>query len=158
MIAQPHIQAEVDALVRRLRRVSTTAKRESQRAFKEAAPVLISAIQGRAPQSDEPHSRYSGGRIVATYYPGNLRRAFRTLVFRRSAAVFVGPKLDKGGSGGDFKGNRTDAYYAHFQEFGAPASGLPPRPFVKPAVDAAGGLTLRLATEFLKRKIDQASR
>lgn len=151
-------QSEINALLRRLRRVSTTAKRESQQAFKSAAPVLISAIQGRAPESDAPHSRYSGGKIAATYHPGNLRRSFRTLVFRRSAAVFVGPKLAKGNSGGDFKGNRTDAYYAHFQEFGAPAIGLPPRPFVKPAVNAAGGLTLRLATEFLKRKIDQAVR
>ena len=83
-----------------------------------------------------------------------MRRAFRTLQFRRSAAIFVGPKIDKSGSGGEFKGRRTDAYYAHFVEFGAPAAGLPPRPFVKPAVDAAGPLTLRLATEFLKRKID----
>lgn len=138
--------------------MSVTAKRDSQQAFKQAAPVLISAIQGRAPESEAPHSRYSGGKIVATYYPGNMRRAFRTLIFRRSAAVFVGAKLDKSGSGGEFKGNRADAYYAHFIEFGAPAAGLPPRPFVKPAVDAAGGLTLRLATEFLKRKIDQATR
>lgn len=117
--------------------------------------MLISAIQGRAPESEAPHSRYKGGRIVATYYPGNLRRAFRTLVFRRSAAVFVGPKLDKAGSGGDFRGNRTDGYYAHWVEFGAPAAGLPPRPFVKPAADAAGPLVLRLATEFLKRKIEK---
>lgn len=150
------IQSEVNDLLRKLRRVSNTAKRDSQRAFKEAAVPLISAIRGRAPQSDEPHSRYSGGQIVATYYPGNLRRAFRTLTFRRSAAVFVGPKLDKGGAGGEFRGARADAYYAHWIEFGAPAAGLSPRPFVKPAVDAAGGLTLRLATEFLKRKIEAA--
>lgn len=156
MNAQPHIQAEVNDIIRRLRRVSVSAKKDSQDAFKQAAPVLISAIQGRAPESEEPHSRYSGGRIVATYYPGNLRRAFRTLQFRRSAAVFVGPKLDKGGTGGEFRGRRADAYYAHFIEFGAPAAGLPPRPFVKPAADAAGTLTLRLATEFLKRKIEAA--
>lgn len=156
-MTQPHIQKEVNDLIRRLRKVSTTAKKGSQQAFREAAPVLISAIQGRAPESEAPHSRYSGGKIVATYHQGNLRRAFRTLVFRRSAAVFVGPKLDKGGSGGEFRGNRADAYYAHWIEFGAPAAGLPPRPFVAPAVDAAGGLTLRLATEFLKRKIDRVA-
>ena len=148
------VQEEINDLIRKLRRVSTIAKQESQQAFKDAAPVLVSAIRGRAPESDVPHSRYNGGRLVATYYPGNLRRAFRTLVFRRSAAVFVGPKLDKAGSGGDFKGNRTDGYYAHWVEFGAPAAGLPPRPFVKPAADAAGPLVLRLATEFLKRKIE----
>lgn len=151
---QPHIQEEINGLIHKLRRVSTTAKKDSQQAFKEAAPLLVSAIQGRAPESDAPHSRYSGGRIVATYYPGNLRRSFRTLVFRRSAAVFVGPKLDKAGGKGDFRGNRTDAYYAHFVEFGAPAAGLPPRPFVRPAAEAAGPIVLRLATEFLKRKIE----
>lgn len=152
------LQQEVNDLMRKLRKVSTAAKRDSQQAFRQAAPVLISAIQGRAPVSEAPHSRYSGGRIAATYHPGNLRRAFRALVFRRSAAVFVGPKLDKAGTGGDFRGNRADAYYAHWVEFGAPAAGLPPRPFVKPAVDAAGGLTLRLATEFLKRKIESAAK
>lgn len=148
------LQSEINALVRRLRKVSYTAKRDSQQAFRQASPLLIAAIQGRAPQSEAPHSRYSGGKIAATYYPGNLRRSFRTLTFRRSPAIFIGPRLDKQGSGGDFRGNRADGYYAHFIEFGAPAAGLPPRPFVAPAVEAAGPLTLRLATEFLKRKID----
>lgn len=148
------LQRELNDAIRKLNKVSVTAKRESQQAFRQAAPLLISAIQGRAPESEGPHSRYSGGKIAATYYPGNLRRAFKTLTFRRSAAVFVGPKVDKSGSGGQFRGSRTDAYYAHWVEFGAPAAGLPPRPFVKPAVDAAGAATLRVATEFLKRKIE----
>jgi len=149
-------QAEINDLIRKLYRVSDTAKRASQQAFREAAPVLISAIQARAPESGEPHNRYSGGQVKATYYPGNLRRAFRTLQFRRSAAIFVGPRLDKSGSGGEFRGSRADAYYAHWVEFGAPAAGLPPNPFVKPAADAVGAFTLRLATEFLKRKIEAA--
>lgn len=148
------VQKEIDELVRKLRKVSDRAKTDSRAAFREAAPVLISAIQGRAPQSDAPHHRYSGGKIKATYYPGNLKRSIKALTFRRSAAIFVGPRLDKAGSAGDFKGVRTDGYYAHWMEFGAPAAGIPPRPFVKPAVQAAGGLTLRLATVFLKRKID----
>lgn len=151
----PQLQSEVNALIRRLRRISSTAKRDSQQAFRLASPIMISAIKGRAPESEAPHSRYTDGKIKATYYPGNLRRSFGTLVFRRSPAVFVGPKLDKSGSGGEFRGNRTDAYYAHFVEFGAPAAGIPPRPFVAPAVQATAGITLRLATEFLKRQIDR---
>lgn len=149
------LQSEVNDLIKKLRRVSDNAKRDSRQAFGQAAPVLISAIQGRAPESEGPHSRYSGGKIKATYYPGNLRRSFRKLIFRQSPAVFVGPRLDKSGSGGEYKGSRTDAYYAHWVEFGAPGAGLPPRPFVKPAVSAAGAATLRIATEFLKRKIEK---
>ena len=148
------IQLEVDALIRKVRKISETAKKDSQQAFKEAAPVLISAIQARAPESDGIHVRYSNGKVVAWYYPGNLKRAFRALLFRKSAAVFVGPKLDKAGSRGYFSGKRADGYYAHWMEFGAPGAGIPPRPFVKPAVQAAGSLTLRIASEFLKRKID----
>ena len=148
------IQLEVNELVRKLRQVSDTAKKDSRQAFKEAAPVLISAIQARAPESDAPHMRYSNGKVVATYSPGNLKRSFRALLFRKSQAVFVGPKLDKAGSRGDFSGTRADGYYAHWMEFGAPGAGIAPRPFVKPAVQAAGSLTLRIATEFLKRKID----
>lgn len=165
------LKREVEQLQKKLRAVSDNAKKQSQTAFKQAAPILISAIQGRAPKSEEPHYRYktpkiSGklrapnglGKIHATYMPGNLIRSFRTLVFRKSAAVYVGPKVDKQGSGGTFSGRRVDGYYAHWQEFGAPEAGIQPRPFVRPAVDAAGETTLRLATQFLKREIEKAAK
>lgn len=159
---------ELDDLRRKLTAISGVAKKQSQAAFKEAAPILISAIQGRAPQSDAPHYRYStpkiaqrlrapngSGVIVATYMPGNLRRSFRTFAFRKSAAIHVGPKLDKSGSGGVFTGARTDAFYAHWTEFGAPEAGISPQPFVRPAVSAAGPQTLRFAAELLKRHIER---
>lgn len=168
--ANIELQKEIDTLQKKLRAVSDTAKRQSQTAFKQAAPILISAIQGRAPQSDAPHFRYntpkvSGnlrapngmGNIVATYMPGNLKRSFKTLVFRKSAAVHVGPKLDKQGRGGVFSGARVDGYYAHWMEYGAPEAGITPQPFVRPAVAASGPTTLRVATEFLKREINKAA-
>ena len=154
----PIFQQNLNDAIRALYRVSDTAKRESRQAFKAASGVLIGAIQARAPESMEPHHRYSGGRIVATYYPGNLRRGFKTLTFRRSSAVFIGPVVDKSGSGGEFRGARADAFYAPWVEFGAPGAGIAPQPFVKPAVQAAGDLTLRIATDFLKRKIEQHAR
>lgn len=162
---------ELEVLKKKLASVSDNAKKASQGAFRQAAPILISAIQGRAPQSDAPHHRYntpkiSGrlrapnglGKIVATYMPGNLKRSFKALVFRRSAAVFVGPKLDKRGGGGTFSGARTDGYYAHWVEYGAPEAGIAPQPFVRPAVAAAGPTTLRLATELIKREIEKRAR
>jgi len=160
------IQGEVNELMRKLRAVSDNAKKKSQTVFKESAGLLISAIKGRAPISEKAHSRYSTpkasgriraphgqGRIVATYNPGNLGRSFRTLIFRQSAAVFVGAKLAKENYTGLFSGGRTDGYYAHWMEYGAPGAGIPAQPFVRPAVDAAGGITLRFAAELLKREI-----
>lgn len=164
-------QREINDLIKALRKVSETAKKQSQNAFREAAGPLISAIKARAPQSEKAHSRYStsklsgkvrapkgGGNIVATYQPGNLQRSFKTLTFRKSAAVFVGPNLAKSNKKGVFAGARTDAYYAHWVEFGAPAQNIPATPFVRPAVDAAGDLTLRLASELLKREIQKLNK
>lgn len=161
---------EIAELRKKLYAISDNAKKQSQTAFRKAAPILIDAIQSRAPQSDAPHSRYDTpkiaghlrapngmGQIVATYTPGNLKRSFKTLVFRKSAAVYVGPKVDKRGSGGTFTGTRTDGYYAHWMEYGAPEANIPPRPFVRPAVDAAGEPTLRLATQYLKKEIEKAA-
>lgn len=159
-------QQEINDLIRALRKVSETAKKSSQKAFKEAAGPLISAIKARAPQSEKAHHRYStskisgkikapkgSGNIVATYRPGNLQRSFKTLTFRSSAAVFIGPKLAKGNNKGTFAGAKTDGYYAHWVEFGAPGQNIAPSPFVRPAVDAAGEITLKIAVELLKREI-----
>jgi len=164
-----NIQGEVNELVRKLRAVSDNAKKQSQTVFKEAAGPLVAAIKARAPMSEKAHSRYSTpkasgkiraprgqGRIVATYNPGNLQRSFRTLTFRQSAAVFIGAKLEKGNARGTFSGSRTDGYYAHWMEYGAPGAGIPAQPFVRPAVDAAGGITLRFAAELLKREIEKS--
>lgn len=164
------LKRELELLKKKLYSISDTAKKESQGAFKQAAPILISAIQARAPQSEKPHFRYDTpklaqrlrapnglGKIIATYMPGNLKRSFKTLVFRRSASIHVGPKVDKQGSGGVFSGNRTDGYYAHWMEFGAPEIGLAPRPFVRPAVSAAGELTLKFAAALIKRIIEKAA-
>jgi len=165
---EKEFERELEVLLRKILAISNNAKKESQAAFGQAAPILISAIQARADQSDKPHFRYNTpkvatklrapngmGVVVAKYMPGNLKRSFKTLIFRKSAAVFVGPKLDKSGSGGTFSGNKTDGYYAHWMEYGAPEAGIEPRPFVRPAVAAAGPQVLRFAAELLKRIIEK---
>lgn len=168
VISDKQLEAEIAMLRKKLFEISNTAKRESNKAFRQAAKPLITAIQARAPQSNAPHYRYDTpkiagnlkapngmGVIKATYMPGNLKRSFKTLFFRRSAAVFVGPKLDKQGSGGTFSGNKTDGYYAHWQEFGAPEAGIAPRPFVRPSVAAVGPQSLQIASEQLKKAIEK---
>lgn len=140
------LQRDIDRTVRRLEKLAAKTIAGSNTVLRKSAVPLVNEIKRRAPVSDEPHSRYKNGQIDVTYQPGNLRRSFRVLKFRRSPALFVGPLVGPDGS--------ADGYYAHWQEFGAPAAGIPPRPFVKPAADAAGPVVLKLATNALKRQIE----
>jgi len=156
------LQTELNALIKSLQGVSDAAKKDADRVLTEAAGPLRSVVQGKAPQSDRPHSRYStpkaagklrapkgSGRIVATYQPGNLKQSFSILAFRRARfAKFIGPKLDK-----SRKGRQPDGYYAHNVEFGTVKQSA--QHFVQAAVDAAGDTTLRFAAELMKRTIDR---
>lgn len=155
----PALQSELNTLIRKLDGLSAASKRERDRVLTEAAGPLRSAIAGRAPQSDKPHSRYSTpkisgklrapkgrGVVVATYQPGNLRKSVQTLRFRRSKAVFIGPKVRRSG------GQMPDGYYAHMVNFGTVKQ--PAQHFVEAGVAAAGGTSLRLAAELMKRKIE----
>lgn len=153
------LQSELNTLIRKLDGLSGATKRERDRVLMEAAGPLRSAIAGRAPQSDKPHSRYSTpkisgklrapkgmGRIVATYQPGNLRKSVQTLRFRRSKAVFIGPKVRRSG------GQMPDGYYAHMVNFGTTQQSA--QRFVEAGVAAAGDTSLRLASQLMKRKIE----
>lgn len=156
MALDPRLQAELNEAIRKLRQVAPVAKKDLQADLSDAARLLVGAVQARAPVGDREHSRYRTAKVVkgvrapkglgtkvATYQPGNLRKSFRALRFRRSQAVFVGPKL----------GGSPDGYYAHFTEFGTrhqPAQG-----YVKAATAAAGQQTLEFATKLIKRRIEQ---
>lgn len=113
------------------------ARREVAQA---ALPFVIPAIQNASPVGKRIHKRYNTpkltkklrapkgyGRVVATYYPGNLRQsvidlATRKAKFRKSPAVVVAPFYGRRGSKGTFgKGKRVDAYYAHMVYGGAEA-------------------------------------
>lgn len=97
-----------------------------------AANFLIKTIKSNIKDSSKPHFRYGTpklnesirapkgkGKVVATYYPGNLRKSITKLRFRRSSGIWVGPKVNKREPSGAFgKGRRVDGWYAHFQEFG----------------------------------------
>lgn len=152
-------QQELNTLIRKLDGLSAATKRDRNRVLTEAAGPLRSAIAGRAPQSDKAHSRYStpkiagkirapkgSGVIAATYQPGNLRKSIQTLRFRRSQAVFIGPKVHRS------EGKTPDGYYAHMVNFGTAKQRA--QRFVEAGVNAAGDTSLRLAIELLKREIE----
>lgn len=154
------LQDEVNTAVKKLYRIADRGKRKATSALRRGAAPLVTAAKANAPQHDKPHHRYKDGRIVATYYPGNLRRSIRVLPLRRAkAAVLIGPKLASLGGGsseGQFKGQRVDGYYAHMVEFGT--INQPPQPYMRPAAQQAGGAALRLALNELKKEIDAAAR
>lgn len=64
--------------------------------------------------------RYSGGKRVAAYKIGNLKRSVKILHhLRRSPYAIVGPKKSKGSSKGYFDNyTRVDPYYAHMVDQG----------------------------------------
>lgn len=141
-----NIQSEINVLVRKLQTISDTARRDSRLAFSEGAKPLIAAIKASAPVSAAPHIGRGPGGVNVVYRPGNLRRSFRKLLFRRSSAVFVGPKVDFAG------GASANGYYAHFVEFGTVNQA--PQPFVRPVAATVGPVALRISAVALKRMID----
>lgn len=102
----------------------------------EAGKLIINSAKAKVPVSKKPHNRYSNGKIVATYYPGNLKKSIGIVKFKQKKGkiTFVGPRLAKNQTGGDFKGNKTDGYYGHFIEYGTKA-GQSAQPYMRPAYD-----------------------
>lgn len=77
---------------------------------------------GRIKRSYRPEwsVRYSGGKKVASYKIGNLKRSVKILHhLRRSPFAIVGPKKNKGTKTGYFDNyTRVDPYYAHMVDQG----------------------------------------
>jgi len=121
------IEIEVAQAVKKLHSLrKELSKRELQKPLRESARILVKEARSNIPKHTKPHHRYGTskvvgkirapkgfGRIVATYYPGNLRRSLQILTFRKSKNVFVGFKARRGASSkGTFKGRKFDGYYA----------------------------------------------
>lgn len=177
------LNQQLNKLVRSLQEIDKEVKKAALPALTKAARPIVTAARNNADTSEEIHFRYNtsklvkgirapkgSGQIVATYRPGNLKGSIKTMRFRRSNnAVFVGPVVSRSGTGSfgptsTYEGGiipsnaRSDGYYARWVEFGAPAIGLAPNPFMKPAADQAGGTALRLAVVELKAAIEAAGR
>lgn len=144
----PHIQKDIDKLMRKLEYVTDNARKESKAALRKGSVFIVQNVVQRAPQSEKTHYRYKAGGQRTEYTPGNLKRSIKTLVFRNSQAVFVGPAVGK-------RATKGDGWYAHFVEYGIPSKKYPPNPFFRAGVAAAGDLPIEYAAKILKRKIEQ---
>jgi len=158
----PQLQSEIDVAMRRLKDLSDELKKDSGRALRSGAKIILQEIQDRAPVGSKPHKRYSTpklakgirapkgmGRVVATYQPGNLEKSFGIMVFRGSEAVFVGPRSGrKAKAAGGY-----DGYYAHMVDRGTVHSRADN--FVGPAVAAAEKEATDVIVTMLKKKIEK---
>ena len=138
------IQAELNTVIAKLDRLGREVQTNVKGDLREAATIIVSSIKGAAPVGTAPHSRYSGGKVVATYKPGNWRRSIQVLPLRRAKkAVLVGPK-SRGGS--------VDGFYARFLEFGT--KNIKALHFIEKASAASGEIAQRIALQLIKRRVE----
>lgn len=156
------LQQEIARVNEILYGLSRNIKKERQGVLRKAAAPLVRAAQDRAPVSNFEHKRYARhggakagkgqGEVVATYEPLNLENSLRVMVFPRSEAVFVGPKIGKGGNRFGPSTGKYDPYYAHMVEFGTSNSSA--RPFMRPAWAQMEGPVTRDVLERFKKLVD----
>jgi len=108
----------MDELIRAMNKIKDAAKnKDIDKIERKAAKVMVEEMRSQIPQSKKPHHRYSKGKIVATYYPGNLRRSIGVIRLKNSFFKWIGPRKSRN-SKGEFKGSKVDGYYANFVEYG----------------------------------------
>jgi len=155
------LQQEINLLDGKLRRMSKDVQRDAKNDIKEAGGLLVAALKGRVPVGSKPHSRYKrikkkGKRMpkgfgvkLATYRPGNLRKAYRILNFRRmKSGVIIGPLLG---------GRTVDGYYVHMVNNNVKMSNGKVRTgqkFVEDSIAAAGDATLQNIVSLLSRRVN----
>lgn len=106
-------------------------KRLKKSLLKPGATIVQQGLVKAAPHGRAIHYRYQKGiakglkapkgtgRVVATYYPGNLQHSISILNFTKSDKLFVGSMLAKGVSPkGEFGHafGKADGYYLHMVE------------------------------------------
>lgn len=137
-------QQEINNVITALRKIGAETRKGIRADISEGGKMLVAAIKQRAPVGTRTHSRYSAGKVVATYKPGNLKKSIRILPLRRvKNAVIVGPIT---------RGKTPDGYYGRFVEFGTVK--MTEKPFVEPAVKAVSGAVQDRILKGLKNRIE----
>ena len=140
--------------------------KERKKIFRKAARPMVKEIRAQAPKGVDEHKRYStakiakgrrapkgSGTVVATYEPGNLSRAIGILPFRKSPNIFIGPKIKKGNSTGNFSGRKVDGYYAHWQEYGT--VNFAANPYIRPGFEATKGIVMKRIEMEMRKKVTE---
>ena len=151
------LQADLNRVVTALRKMEPFVRKSGKADLIEAAKILSTAVVIRTPVGDKVHRRYpkrvgararkGTGKVLATYKPGNLKKSMGILNFRRSNAAFVGAKLGRK----TFDGYYSAAVRANSKNVdGTSRQG---NDYVKAAVSAVGGATLRKAVQLIGKRI-----
>lgn len=177
------LNGEIRQLIRTLYKIEGDLIDQRRDILEQGARPVVEAARQHAPVGTHIHYRYNtvklaksirapkgSGTIVATYRPGNLRGSIKALFFKRAqSSVFIGPvraRNPKGTFGPDYaftyeggiiESPRSDGYYAHLVEFGAPDLGIPPQPFMRPAAASAGPEGQRIIVEKLRAAVLRAA-
>jgi hypothetical protein len=121
------IEQEIQDAVKKLQKCGKLFYDNRQRVAALGGAYASSAAEAAAPKSSKPHKRYSTakltkkirapkglGKVVATYFPGNLGRSINVLKFSRGKVKgFCRRKTGKTGDG-QFSGAQNGrVLYAH---------------------------------------------
>lgn len=156
------IEQEIQEAVKKLQKCGKVFYDNRQRVAALGGAYAASAAEAAAPKSSKPHKRYSTakltkkirapkglGKVVATYFPGNLGRSINVLKFSRAKSkVFVGAKLARRATG-NFQGRRTDGYYMHMVEQGT--KNWSGKAFFRASWERSKGRVLGIMTNEFKR-------
>lgn len=124
-----------------------TGRRLMLPVLRQVAEPTVKAARSLAPKSQAPHHRYSNGKIIATYQPGNLSKSIGKIVGRdkNNAVLYVGPRAGKN--------RKYDGFYGNFVEAGTVH--MPAQPFMGPAYAQTKGMVTKNAEQKVARKIQQ---
>lgn len=152
------LNADIKAVMATLKRLPIDVKKERKKILRKAAKPLVASAQAKAPVLKSRRrvtvTFQNGGQV--TYYPGNLRLALKTLEFRKSPDVFVGPKVTRKRKAGDEYGKsrtKVDAFYAAMVEFGT--SKMPSRPYMRPAYESTKGEVMKIVQSEVAKLVQQ---
>ena len=155
------LSADVKAILKTLKQLPIDVKKERKRILRKAAKPMVASAQQKAPVLRTRRRvtvTLKGGEKV-TYYPGNLRLSLKTLEFRKSQAVFVGPKVVKRRRGGEEYGKsrgKVDAFYAAMIEYGTRQ--MPAQPYMRPAYDSTKGEVVRIIRAEVEKLVSEFGR
>lgn len=143
---------EVEQLLKKM--PDKMKKAELKKLLRASTADTIDAARSHVPQSSRPHHRYSGGKKVATYTPGNLRKSIGNITGRNrtNPTIYVGPRAGKN--------RKYDGYYGNFVEYGT--VNAPAQPFMRPAYEQtkgqAGPAAAKKIARYVQKVIDKNSK
>lgn len=121
-------------------------------AARKASVPLIASAKSKVSVSNRPHHRYSEGKIVATYYPGNLKKSIAFFKSKKSTPndliFMVAPR-----TGG---GRKNDGWYGRFLEYGT--KNMAAQPFMGPAFESTKSTMDSIMSNEILTAVDKFNR